>query len=572
MRSPRAALLVGLGLLAASPGSFAFDIEGGQPELRRGIDIAPPDLPEGHVALPDRHVHVGGLWREPEETGPFDLRLPEPPPAAVVVTASDGPAAALGARLADAAIQLHPRLPRKEREALAAFYALGGFKPVWIADGSWTAPARAVIERLKAATEDGLDAGQYPIPLLGVTSGPDSAADLAEAELKLSASAVVYARDARGARLDPSRISSLLTPKLDIPAADAVLTRLASAPDAGAALAAYNPPHSGYLALKDKLAEMRAARPGAPSVSVPEGPALKLGMRDDRVKLVRARFRLGPSWDETAYDDRVASAVADFQRGRGLPATGVLTRQTIAALAGPSSARLEGDLVANMERWRWLPADLGTRHVAVNIPEYQVRVLEQGRVIHQTRAVVGKPETQTPVFSGTMEYAIVNPSWNVPPSILKKEFLPMMAQDPFYAEKRGYEVIRRGNQITIRQPPGERNALGFIKFMFPNHHAVYLHDTPSRKLFSAERRAFSHGCVRVDDPFRLAQVLLGANWSADRLRRLIGQGERTIHLPEKLPVHLTYFTTTVDEFGELRTFEDLYGTNRRIRAALGFAG
>jgi murein L,D-transpeptidase YcbB/YkuD len=168
-----------------------------------------------------------------------------------------------------------------------------------------------------------------------------------------------------------------------------------------------------------------------------------------------------------------------------------------------------------------------------------------------------------------MQYLIVNPSWNVPPSILKNEFLPRMAQDPFYAERLGYEVIRRGNQISIRQPPGERNALGFIKFMFPNQHAVYLHDTPNRNLFGAERRAFSHGCVRLDQPFRFGQIVLGDEWTEPRLRSLIGRGERTIRLPEKIPVHLAYFTLSVDEKGELRQIADLYGVNNKVRVALG---
>jgi len=241
----------------------------------------------------------------------------------------------------------------------------------------------------------------------------------------------------------------------------------------------------------------------------------------------------------------------------------------IAPLRGATPARLTGDLIANMERWRWLPADLGREHIAVNIPEFRLRILRNEAVIHQTRVIVGKPETPTPVFSGVMEYAIINPSWNVPPSILKNEFLPRLAADPLYAAKRGYEVVRRNGQIAVRQPPGERNALGFIKFMFPNQHAVYLHDTPSRHLFGAERRAFSHGCVRVDQPFRLADVVLGAAWSESRLRGLIGHGERTINLPERLPVHLMYFTTSVDERGVLRSMEDLYGVDRRVRVALG---
>jgi murein L,D-transpeptidase YcbB/YkuD len=171
-----------------------------------------------------------------------------------------------------------------------------------------------------------------------------------------------------------------------------------------------------------------------------------------------------------------------------------------------------------------------------------------------------------------METVIVNPSWTVPPSILKKEFLPGLASDPYYAERRGFRVVRRGNTISVQQPPGERNALGYIKFIFPNSHAVYLHDTPSRNLFSKERRAFSHGCVRVDQPFRLAEEILKreGTWSEARLRGLIGKGERYINLRQHLPVHLTYFTLAFDENGRLQSFDDLYGFNRKVRAALGY--
>jgi murein L,D-transpeptidase YcbB/YkuD len=189
--------------------------------------------------------------------------------------------------------------------------------------------------------------------------------------------------------------------------------------------------------------------------------------------------------------------------------------------------------------------------------------------------IVGKTETPTPVFSDEMETVIVNPTWHVPPSILKNEFLPALAADPFYAERKGFRVIRRGNQISVQQPPGERNALGFVKFIFPNQHSVYLHDTPSRNLFGAERRTFSHGCVRVEQPFRLAEELLrqeGGGWTEPKLRGLVGKGERHIRLREMLPVHLTYFTTTVDEHGQVRQFDDIYGLNRKVKLALGLEG
>ena len=198
-------------------------------------------------------------------------------------------------------------------------------------------------------------------------------------------------------------------------------------------------------------------------------------------------------------------------------------------------------------------------------------MIRNGSVRDETRVIVGKTETPTPVFSGMMEYAVVNPSWNVPPSILKNEFLPALARDPNYAARRGYEVVYRNGNISVRQPPGERNALGFIKFLFPNNHAVYLHDTPNRSLFSASQRAMSHGCVRVDDPFRFADSVLPEAWSSERLKKLIGKGERTIRLPEKLPVHLAYFTLAADDHGALRTYSDLYGHDARMKIALGLA-
>ena len=165
--------------------------------------------------------------------------------------------------------------------------------------------------------------------------------------------------------------------------------------------------------------------------------------------------------------------------------------------------RGEEDIIANMERWRWLPRDLGPPHHRQRAGVSAVRVIRDGKVVHEARVIVGKPESPTPIFSHTMEFVIVNPSWNVPPSILKKEFLPGLAADPDYAARRGYVVTRTaGGSISVRQPPGERNALGWIKFMFPNKHSVYLHDTPKRRLFAGERRAFSHGCVRVEQPLR----------------------------------------------------------------------
>ncbi|MBV9075973.1 MAG: L,D-transpeptidase family protein, partial [Methylobacteriaceae bacterium] len=350
-------------------------------------------------------------------------------------------------------------------------------------------------------------------------------------------------RDARGGRIDPVRLSPLVTPKLDLPAAGEVLALTAAAADPGDALLAYQPAYPAYRALRAKLAELRAHRPGSP---------------DPAVSRPRERPEAGARMASVSriaiIDDVPSFDVAP-------PASTSL-----------SSPRLEGDLIANMERWRWLPAAVAPRYLIVNIPEFRLRIVENGQVTHEARVITGKPETPTPILSSVMDHAIVNPSWYIPPSILKKEILPGLAADPGYAARRGYEVIRRGNQISVRQPPGERNALGFIKFMFPNQHAVYLHDTPTRNLFGSGRRAFSHGCVRVDQPFALADAVLGAEWSETRLKKLIGRGERTIRLERPVPVHIAGVTLEADIAGGLRSFEDIYGYNRRVRQALGLGG
>ena len=441
MSTPRAAVKlayltagIGLAALLSGPG-FAADnavlpdiVLPEPPAATLMIETMPPapEAPRSAETASPEPAAAPTVKAQASPAPAAEIALPELPEAPALFTVADQLGAAISARLADAKFQLAPKLAKKDREAIAAFYALGDYKPLWLKDQAWTPAALSVMARLGKAAEDGLDPADYPVPALGAAA--DKAGDLAEADLKLSAAAVLYARDARGARVDPARLSRLITPKLELPAGDAVLTRLAAAKDAGAALLSYNPPHAGYRALKAKLAEARRE---------------------------------------------------------------------------PSRARLEGDILANMERWRWLPADMGRRHIWVNVPEFKLRLVADGRPIHEARVIVGKPETPTPLFSDTMEHAIVNPSWYVPPSIFKNEFY----SDPAYAASRGYQVVRtRDGGISVRQPPGERNALGFIKFMFPNQHAVYLHDTPNRSLFNAQKRAFSHGCVRARPAVPLRRV------------------------------------------------------------------
>ncbi len=540
-------------------------------------DIAPQEAPAQKdagsqtIPLPDPapiSLEAADLRPAPA----IEIPLPDAAPVTALMQA-DIARMALEGLFADDAAMRALRVSAKDREVLSAYYAQAERPLAWSQDGVWSPAARGAMERLKAADEDGLDPADYALPDRGLRKDA-SPAEWAQADVKLSLSVIRYARDARGARIDLPRISSLVTPKLAIPDVDEVLRTVSSAKDAGAALAAYNPPHAGYKALKERLARLRESHPSQPSVRLPKGPTLRVGMKDPRVPLIRARFNLADDADnQTVYDRHVASAVAAFQKKKGLPDTGVLNAQTVAALSGPSPAQQEAELISNMERWRWLPNDLGDRHIMVNVPEFRLRLSEGRNVVHETRVIVGKEQSQTPIFSESMKYLVVNPSWTIPPSIMKKEILPALASDPSYAARKGYKVIRAGNRIVVQQPPGERNALGYVKFMFPNQHAVYLHDTPNRNLFSAGKRAFSHGCVRVDKPFELAEEIMGQNgkWTEQKLRGLIGKGERYVHLTDPLPVHLTYFTLAVDEKGDLKRFDDLYGLDRKIRAVLNLS-
>jgi murein L,D-transpeptidase YcbB/YkuD len=539
-----------------------------------------------NLALANDAQQIGSLT--PETTASLaatgDIYPPPPAPVLERLTAppavADGqprPAAALSALMAERAPLVAAsiaRLPAGERAAFVAYYAARDHAPVWLEGDSFGVRAKAIAERLANAAEDGLFASDYRLPALEA----DTDEARVEIELRLSALAYLYARDARGGRLEPRRLSNLITPKLSLPGVSEVLDNLAKSADANLALAAYNPPHAGYKALRAKLADIRRGRTAdEPMVRIPDGPPLRVGMRDARVPLIRARLNLSPS-DDTTYDSDLASAVSAFQKSVGLRVTGIAGGATIDALGNnlgnSAEARLDGDIVAQMERWRWLPSELGERHIFVNIPEFTVRIFEKGVVIHQARVIVGKPETPTPVFSHVMDHAVMNPSWFIPPSILKKDILPKLASDPDYAARRGYVVTRRGNSVSVRQPPGERNALGHVKFMFPNEHAVYLHDTPGRHLFNTTKRAYSHGCVRVDQPMKFGEIVLGRDegWSEQRLRGMVGSGERTIRFTRPLQIHLTYMTHVVGPDGEITTHDDIYGFHRRVKAALGLRG
>jgi L,D-transpeptidase YcbB len=560
--------------MEVSPGVVAMS-----PTHGRSFDDAPPADP---AIRPD----PDGPASAPAEAGPQPdadgtaVELPTPNPNledAAGQQALPQVNAALKAAL-EARSGSHDSLGllhRREREAVAAFYALRDFAPLWSSDGKPNAEVAPVTSRLQHAADDGLDVKGFPQAFSAATSEAIASADIA-----LTDAVVAYGRQASGSRVDPHMISRLIGEEPDVADPAVILALVATAGEgAGDELQKFNPQQKGYTALREKLHQLRHGRTaGLNDPAIPAGPVLRPGMRDPRVPLIRARLSLDDSdaaeVRDLVYDTKIAAAVADFQKANGLPPSGHLTARTIAAMSGggQSSSRLEPEIIANMERWRWMPRDLGEERIEVNIPDYQAVVIDNGAVTLRTRVIVGKEQTPTPIFSDTMKFLIVNPYWNVPPSILRKEMLPKAAGDPHYFSRLGYQVFMRAGHLVVRQPPGERNALGRIKFMFPNDFSVYMHDTPMRKLFAASKRAFSHGCVRVDDPFRFAETVLGSGWSEQRVKKLIGGKERYVYLPKPLPVHLEYFTAYVDESGELQLRADVYGYSHRVKAALGLEG
>ena len=460
---------------------------------------------------------------------------------------------------------------RAARTAIRAFYADRLFTPVWVDVEGITPAGRAVLARLARAGEDGLDLGAFTLP--GATFADSQPDRLAQVETTISAAVVAYAQQASGARIAPARLSKFVTASPVVVDPAKALSETASAAEPGDVLAGYNPGEKGYQDLRGELARLRASAPIATS-RPPAGPTLRIGMVDPRVPLIRARFGLGAKVDPDGariYDARVATAVAAFQKSKGLAADGALTMATSEALFGDPNFRREAAIVANMEMWRWLPRDMGQARIEINVPDYTLHLMNGDEEVHRARVIVGKPDTPTPIFSNEVKYLLVNPIWRVPDSIIKKEMLPKLANDPDYLVKRGYQVSYVGDRLVVTQPPGEGNSLGRILFMFPNEHSVYLHDTPTRGLFATARRDYSHGCVRVEEPLRLAELLMGGaarGYSAGRFQAMLGTSEKAVFLPRPLPIHIEYFTEFVDAAGVAQEREDVYGLTGEVAATL----
>ena len=423
--------------------------------------------------------------------------------------------------------QLERRIDRgPERKAVEAFYAARNYAPLWLSEGQINARAKSVIAHLKNAAADGLDPAEYPVPDFSAAYDAGAAADN---DIKLTNSVLTYARHLAVGRVAPTRVLAEVDYGNHTPDPTDILRKVAEGGDAGTALESYNPPHDGFRVLKAKLAELRAHAAQAGNV-VPNQPAIGSRARNSRAPKALAAVSEKPGYDI----DRV---------------------------------------LANMERWRWLPRDLGKTYVMVNIPDFTLKVVHDHQEQWHTKIVAGKPQTPTPLLTASMDTILVNPSWHVPQSIIQNELLPRYGRDPNIFTRMGLKVKRRPDgTLAVTQPPGAANALGRIKFNFPNRFQVYLHDTPQKQLFAADKRAFSHGCMRVEDPTKFGEVMLhlamnGPAPNSQQLIGLFGREERTFKLTDRPIVHLTYQTAFVDA-GRLMLRDDIYGFDARINAIM----
>lgn len=482
-------------------------------------------------------------------------------------------------------------------ELILRFYAARDFRPVWVSDAGPTARLESLVGVIVRSADHGLRPADYHLAPLERGRGRlgEGLRHLAEIELIATDAFLLFAAHLLAGRVDPE--TAAVSWHFDRRENDLlpVLERAIAIGDVAGTLDDLSPAAPAYRRLREALAEHRsvASRGGWPVV--PPGPTLRLGDRDRRVPLLRKRLAATADrvrdLDSPEFDKPLADAVMSFQLVHGLDVDGLVGSDTTRALNVPVDERI-AQITANLERWRWLPLQLASRYILVNIAGFRLEVVDDDRTVMTMRAVVGRPYRRTPVFAASMTYLVFSPYWNVPRSIATRDILPKVRRDPRYLEKQRIRVFRGWADDTpidpatidwegisrpsfpyrLRQDPGPWNALGGVKFMFPNRFNVYLHDTPDRELFEESSRTFSSGCVRIERPADLAEYLLEDPevWDHEAIRGAMDRRrELTVRVPRPIPVYLLYWTAFIDEAGAVHFRDDVYGQDRRLLVALG---
>lgn len=530
---------------------------------------------------------AGALAATPFDSGANTAVTPEPRTILSVLDAR------IAAFEADASSATHKQWLADIRR----YYVQDANATIWVSDTGFRSGARAVMEEIRKAADWGLNPEDFTLPAdANPTAGLEA---LADAEISLSLAAVAYASEAHGSRIDPLELSLWLDqkpPALDV--ADFLRT-MAASQDQAAVLRKQHPQNPQFEALRQAYLALREKIDNPPKLDprlvLKPGPRIKKGEWHPDVMIVRERLGVPVKGDyQSRFDDKLADAVVKYLRKEGVKKRRAEIDDRLRTLLNrppPPPSRADLDMVvANMERWRWMPEALGDKYVWNNLPEYTTRLVKNGKVVHEERIIIGQKDSQTPVFSETMKFIVFHPTWGVPASIKVRDLLPkILAGD--------YDVLRRrdmyveGNSgepvdpdrinwrkrdirtVGIVQNSGSSNPLGQLKMMFPNSHDVYMHDTPQRHLFKSSARAFSHGCIRVRNPRKLVELILADDkgWTADDVTKMLKKrhaSNERVDLDHPVPVHNVYFTAVVDKQGKLQTFKDVYGHDKRVTQAL----
>ena len=492
-------------------------------------------------------------------------------------------------------------------EVLPRFYQQREYSPAWNSGTGPLPQAETLIRALKEAGAEGLNPHDYHLARIqallekvGAPRGAESqshAQSLADLDFLFTDAFLIYGSHLLRGRVDPESVEAQWYVERRERDLREVLEKALYENRIREALHLLAPTHAAYLRMRSALERYRkmAASGGWPIV--PGGPLLEKDDRSERVTLLRLRLAAEgdlpktETADRQAFDADLDQAVRRFQQRHGLKVDGVVGPKTLTALNVSAGERVR-QLLVNMERWRWLPQELGPHYILVDIANFRLKVMEEGRSVFETRVVVGKPFWSTPVFNGTMTYLVLNPYWNIPTSIALGETLPKSQNDPEYLSKeriqlvQGWgpderiidpkesawssEEIRRG-MYRLRQRPGPDNSLGLVKFMFPNKFNVYLHDTPVKALFDEPSRGYSHGCIRVERPIELAEYMLhdDPRWTPTDILRVLETGvEKTVSLLKPFPVYVLYWTAWAEEDGTVQFRDDIYGRDQKLLAAL----
>ena len=493
--------------------------------------------------------------------------------------------------LAGAIMAVSGKAEAERFEAIVEHYRQNLFEPIWVSDEQLTQKARDAVNVLQNAHLHGLSPQDYDSKALSENLDAKDIDSLIDTEIRLTRSVVAYGQHLNAGKLDPLEVNPEIVVFTKVAESGKILENMRITKNIQVYLRLLAPHTPRYERLRTALANYKAIALNGGWTKIAEGEVLKPDIADPRILAVQKRMMEEGLVDQNTaqneiYDEQLVEAVKKFQIRQGLQPDGVIGPQTLKQMNIPVEDRIR-TMEINLERRRWMQNNYGRYYVFVNLADQTIKLVQDEKNLHFEIIQVGKPYFRTPVFNEVMEYVELNPYWNVPYSIATKEYLPKLKSNPGALNRENIRVLLNGKTVSasavpwnsysrrnfpfrLRQQPGPKNALGRVKFMFPNKFNVYIHDTPSKSKFKKASRYFSHGCLRLRDPLTMAEKILGAQgWSREKIDSVVRSGRRTVvKLKEKIPVHVTYLTAWVNKDGSVNFRSDIYGRDKILDQAM----